>query len=381
MPSTTSNGKPETMYPVANAETACSAYHSLYRLGGAAAWFAAGMIGGEVIALALYPPPSTIEGWFMLFQRNRLVGLLDFWGLEVPLYLLFALVFLALYAALRRADPSRMAVALTSALLGIGVFLATNQPFAMLSLGNQYAAATTGAQRATLLAAGQALLAATGQRAVGGFNLGLCLVSLAGLLVSSVMAQSRHFGKPIAYVGLVAHALSLADFLRQALTPSALVALAVILPNALLLMIWYGWAGHKLRRLGRLAETLPSQARSNRPRAKRARADKITRGDDNRGDDNRGDNYVRFGSGRIRNPVRLHTRCRRDRGGDAARARASRRGAASARGAFSSRLPRGRGGSAALSLPLAQRRAPFFGAPPGRSRAATCGGVCARPGA
>jgi hypothetical protein len=164
------------MKPSAGAETADSAYKGLYKLGGAAAWSAAVLILSEVIGLALYPQPGTISDWFLLFQSNRFIGLLDFWGLEVPLYAMFAIVFLALYGALRKANQGRMALALTFALLGIGVFLATNNPSSMLSLSNQYAAATTDAERSTFLAAGQALLAHTNQRAAGGFNMGLFLV-------------------------------------------------------------------------------------------------------------------------------------------------------------------------------------------------------------
>ena len=170
------------MNQVTNAETADSAYKSLYKLGGVAALIVVVLTLGEVIGLAFYPQPGTVSDWFMLFQSNRIIGLLDFWGLEVPMYAMFTLVFLALYVVLRKANEGRMAIALTFALLGIGIFFATNNPFSMLSLSNQYAAATTDAQRSTFLAAGQAVLANTNQRAVGGFNMGLFLVSVAGLI-------------------------------------------------------------------------------------------------------------------------------------------------------------------------------------------------------
>ena len=154
-----------------------------------------------------------------------------------------------------------MAIATTFALLGIGIFLATNNPFSMLSLSNQYAAATTDAQRSTFLAAGQAVLAITNQRAVGGFNMGLFLVSVAGLIVSSVMVQSNSFSRSTAYVGILANALSLADYLRQALTPSATVALLVILPYALFLVLWFVLVGRRLYQLGRLeGKRLPKQS-------------------------------------------------------------------------------------------------------------------------
>jgi len=238
------------MKQLANTQTADVAYHSLYKIGGAAALFAAVLILGDVVVLALHPPPATIHDWFMLFQSHSIIGLLDLWGIEVLMYLMFTMMFLATYMVLRTTNQSLMIIALTFALLGIGVFFATNNPFSMLSLSNQYAIATTDAERSTFLAAGQALLSHTNQRAVGGFNMGLFLVSVAGLIISSVMFQSHAFGRSTAFVGMLAHTLSLADYLRQALTPSAIVALLVILPNALLLVTWYILVGRRLYQLG-----------------------------------------------------------------------------------------------------------------------------------
>jgi hypothetical protein len=168
---------------------------------------------------------------------------------------MFVIVFTALYMALRGAGQSLMAIALPLALVGCATFFATNNPFAMLSLSNQHAAATTDAQRAALLAAGQAVLTMTGQRAVGGFNMGLLLVSVAGLIASAVMLRSHIFSRSTAWVGLLAHALSLADYVRQALTSSPVAALLVILPNALLLMVWYVMVGRRLYLLGRAGES------------------------------------------------------------------------------------------------------------------------------
>jgi len=136
--------------------------------------------------------------------------------------------------------------------LGIGIFLATNNPSSMLSLSKQYATATTDAERSNLLAVGQALLSNTNQRAIDSFNMGLFLVSAAGLIVSSVMLQSAYFSRSTAFVGILAHGLSLADYLRQALTSSAIITLLVILPNALFLVIWNILVGRRLYQLGRL---------------------------------------------------------------------------------------------------------------------------------
>ena len=239
---------------VPNTESTDPAYRTLYKVGGVAAFIVAALTLAEVVGFIFYPQPATVSGWYELFQSNKIIGLMDFWGLEVPMYIMFTLVFLALYAVLRKANEGLMLIALTFALLGIGIFFATNNPFTMLSLGNQYAAAATDAERSTLLAAGQAVLANTGQRAVGGFNMGLFLVSVAGLIISWVMLRSNSFSRLTAYVGIVTFTLSLADYLRQALTSSVIITLLVVLPNVLFLVIWFISVGRKLYQLGRVEE-------------------------------------------------------------------------------------------------------------------------------
>ncbi len=237
---------------VTHAETADSRWKSLYRVGGAAALITAVLIAIEIIVFTAYPPPSTVIGYFTLFQSNRLIGLLDLYLLEIPAYALFVPMFLALYAALRRANESYMALATTLAIIGIAVFLATNNPFSMLSLSDQYAAATTDEQRSMFLAAGQAMLANTNQRAVGGFNMGCLLVSVAGLIVSAVMLRSNIFSKATAYVGILANALSLADYFRLAFAPAAdLLLVLLAIASGLLLLIWYILIARRLFQIGR----------------------------------------------------------------------------------------------------------------------------------
>jgi hypothetical protein len=239
------------MNQVSDAETSGSSHRGLYRLGGAAALIVVVLTVGEVIGFAFYPQPGTVSDWFTLFQSNRIIGLLDFWGLEVPMYAMFILVFLALFAVLRKTNEGLVAIALILVLLGVGIFFATNNPFSMLSLSDQYATATTETERSAILAAGQAVLANTNQRAVGGFNIALFLVSVAGLIVSAVMLRDDSFSRRTAYVGILAHGLSLADYVRQALTSSVVIALLVILPGALFVATWFTLVARRLIQLGR----------------------------------------------------------------------------------------------------------------------------------
>lgn len=116
----------------------------------------------------------------------------------------------------------------------------------MIGLAREYAAeagilpqtASGAARQTALLAAGRALLYRTGQRAVGGVNIALLLISIAGVLVSAVMIRSRGFGTRIGVIGILAYGFSIADCLRQAITTDPVIPPATILPGALLLVAW-----------------------------------------------------------------------------------------------------------------------------------------------
>lgn len=159
-------------------------------------------------------------------------------------------MFFAIYVALKRFNESYMALAIILAIVGITIFLATNNPFSMLSLSNQHMTATTEAQKSMLLAAGQAMLVNTNQRAVGGFNTGFLLVSVAGLLCSVVMLQGNIFSKKIAYLGILTFAISLVDYFRVIFIPTDVILLLVIaILSGILLLIWLIFISRRLFQL------------------------------------------------------------------------------------------------------------------------------------
>ena len=130
----------------------------LYLLGGAAALLMAVLIPIQIIVFIFWPPPSTVLGWFTLFEHSQLLGLLDMDLLLLVDQVLLSMVFLALYFALQQSNPSFVTIALVLGLLGVPAYFASAVAFEMLYLSNQYAAATTEAQKSTLLATGQVLL-------------------------------------------------------------------------------------------------------------------------------------------------------------------------------------------------------------------------------
>ena len=232
-----------------------SGWRGLYRIGGAAAVLAVAFfrrhLSAEVMALTQLgivrlEPPSRAMEWFLLLQHSRLPGLVLLDLGDLVEYALVGVLFLALYGALRRANRSAMTIATACDLVGVAVNLSSNQAFAMLALSSQYVAAGTDAQRATFLAAGEALLAIHNP---GGVFLSLLLVALAGLIASLVMLRSRVFGKTTATVGIVANALVLGYFVALALVPG----IAFLFPpiSAPFRVVWYTLIARRLFQLGR----------------------------------------------------------------------------------------------------------------------------------
>lgn len=182
------------------------AWKPLYRVGGAVGLSVIVFSLIQFIAFIASPPPGTVIGYFTLFHKHALLGLLDLNVLSLVSYALLIPLVLALYAALRRTSQSFMILATSLALVGIAIYFASNTAFEMLSLSSQYEAASTDAQRSLFLAAGQAMLAIYQGTA---FDVSYVLLSVASLIVSVVMLRSAVFGKGIAWVGMVTGAFSL----------------------------------------------------------------------------------------------------------------------------------------------------------------------------
>jgi len=187
-------------------KTTASAWKPLYRVGGAAALTIVGIMVVQIIVFIASPPPSTVLGYFTLFHKNALLGLLSLDLLYVVDNALVVPLYLALYAALRQVSPSFMVIALALGLVGIAAYFASNTAFEMLSLSSQYAAATTAAQRSLLVAAGQAMLAIYQGTA---FDVYYLLGATATLIISGVMLRSNIFGRATAYAGMAAGVLML----------------------------------------------------------------------------------------------------------------------------------------------------------------------------
>ncbi len=224
-------------------ETADSRWNWLYKLGGAAALIMVVLIPIQIVIFIASPPPSAVMDYFTLFQNNRLLGLLDLDLLLIVDNVLAIALYLALYVALRRASESFMAIATTLGLISIVLYIASREAtLTMLSLSDQYAAATSDAQRAILLAAGQAMLAIYNGAA---FHMSYVLGAAALLIISVVMLRNDVFSKAIAYLGIVANAFAFGLY-----APTIGISISVF--SVVFLWVWDILLARKLFQLGRL---------------------------------------------------------------------------------------------------------------------------------
>jgi hypothetical protein len=199
------------------------------------------------------PYPSNTAGWYRLIQRSKLLGLWYLNALDILSFALLGIMFLALYRALRRISPAWMLMALYAALLGVVVFIVPRVlHLSLLPLSDLHAAATTDAQKAIYLAAGEALSqvsTATPQ------TLGFLFMAVAGLIISGVSLRGPALDEPVplsiaaGYVGIVGFVAALTNFGSRLLAPTVAETLMPI--NGLLWFAWWILASVSLFRLAR----------------------------------------------------------------------------------------------------------------------------------
>jgi len=126
----------------------------LCRIGGIAALLLIVYSLGMMVQIVILggQPTSAAEA-FSLLQNHRAVALLRLDLPTVAVMPLYYLLFLGLFAALRRSDYSNAVLSTALAFAGVTLVLATPTALSMVPLSEKFAAATTDAMRAQLLAA------------------------------------------------------------------------------------------------------------------------------------------------------------------------------------------------------------------------------------
>jgi hypothetical protein len=233
------------------------AWKRVYQLGGVAALIAVVFFFADIIIfVGGGAQPASAGEWFSLLQRDRVGGLLHLLFPDLLGLILLAPLVLSLYAVLRHTHAAYAALSAMLAFLGVALVLAANSNYALLYLGERYAAASSEAQRALFLAAAESALAqstwGTGPLVAG------ALLEGALTLFSCLMLCDTVFGKRIGWLGIVAHGLDLAHAVAfLLLVPLVNTGTAVAVGTPLLAIggtfqfFWYTLVGVRLLQLAR----------------------------------------------------------------------------------------------------------------------------------
>jgi hypothetical protein len=218
-------------------------WNLLYKLGSIAA-IGAVLVGIVEIAITFFPggnaSQESVYEWFLFFQQSPFLGLRNLGLLNIFLNTLAIFTYLALYGVHHQTPYQPLAaLAVIISFLGIGVFFATNRAFAMLGLSQQFAVAADEAQRAALIAAGQAMLSVGASHSPGTF-LAFFLSESAGVLISVVMLRSNVFGRLAAYAGILGFSiLLLFEFITSFFSGLVTATMILSMLGGLMSMVWY----------------------------------------------------------------------------------------------------------------------------------------------
>lgn len=232
-------------------ETTTPAWKAFYRFGAIMALLMLAIIIIQMIIFMTAPPPlegSAID-WFALFQKNALIGLIDFELLMIVYTVISIPITLSLYHILKGTDQAFTVLYVVLSLIGVVCFIAARPAFEMLWLSDQFAAAMTEAQRSALLSAGEATLAAFHGTA---FQVSYVLGSISGLIVSIVMVRNQVFSKTTAYVRIASSILDFGLYI-----PTIGIFLSIF--SVLFLFIWNILIARRLFQLAR-DRAVPSPA-------------------------------------------------------------------------------------------------------------------------
>lgn len=195
--------------------------------------------------------PSTASEAFTLLRHNKALGLLR---LDLPTIVVmpfYYLLFLGLFAALRRNNLANVLLATALAFVGVTLLLATPTALSMLTLSDKFTAANTDTARAQLMAAGEAIMAADIWHGTGAI-LGGVLLQCGAVLICCVMLRGGVFSNATAWLGIVMHSLDLAHIIGGQFVPiCGVVFMAIAGP---LYPIWLFMVGRRLQQLASTKE-------------------------------------------------------------------------------------------------------------------------------
>lgn len=208
----------------------------------------------QVAVIGMGTPPD-VAGIFDMLHSNKFEGLLR---LDLPTIVampLYYLLFLGLFAALRRVDLSNSILSTALAFVGTTLVLASPTALPMLRLSEMYTGTTNEALREQYLAAGHAVMALNLWHNTGA-ALGAILLQIGAVIVCCIMLHGV-FGKGTGWLGIVMHGLDLAHLLCGRFVP--LTGMIMMAVAGVLYPFWLFLVGRRLLQLAS-RKTMPVES-------------------------------------------------------------------------------------------------------------------------
>lgn len=194
----------------------------------------------QIIIYSIWLPPSEALPMLELMRDNWLLGLLSMDLLYLVDCVLLAIIYLALYVAIRRYAESAMLIATVLGLLGIAAYFASNPAFELLYIGRSLAKSLTLEDKVLALGAGRGFMETYKGTA---FNVYYVLNTLYLFIVTPVMHKSRLFGRACIIAGFSA------AFFMIIPSSAGTVGLVFSLLSLLPWLVWLLLVAGSLRRL------------------------------------------------------------------------------------------------------------------------------------
>ncbi len=153
----------------------------------------------QVIVYVVFPPPETVQGFFDLFEKSTLLGLLSLDFLYIISNLLLIPIYLGISAILLKKQPAITSLALVFGVISLSCYYPSNPAFDMLTLSKGYSVAAAN-ETIVYLAAGETLLA----QYVGTAYVAYYIIGAFSLLLFAYgLYQSTDIRKRIGLWGLI----------------------------------------------------------------------------------------------------------------------------------------------------------------------------------
>jgi hypothetical protein len=160
----------------------------------------------DLIFVIKYGPVVTksVPEIFEIFQKNRIIGLLQSFSLDIVAAIIRLPLMLALFVSLIKIKKSfyPLILSLIFGFIGITVYLSYNSVFSMLHLSDLYASTDNMELKKQLIAIGYTYLSSFDANGIQPF-ISFTFFGIWGILLSIIMFKSKDYGRVMAIIGMV----------------------------------------------------------------------------------------------------------------------------------------------------------------------------------